>query len=128
MVSENIAGGSSPDFQSGDCRTSLLTDYPELMLTTEIGSKTSDLLAQQVGPASAAGPAASGSEAVLAPMEFSAGQQAVECPVGCDLVTFPIILSLFPSLFPSFCHFFHHFLFAAVWWWGFVCQLATKST
>ena len=41
---------------------------------------------------------------------------------------FPIILSLFPSLFPSFCHFFHHFLFAAVWWWGFVCQLATKST
>ena len=72
-----------PDFQGGDCRTSLLTDYPELMLTTEVGSKTSDLLAAQVGPA---GPASSASqtsnEAVLPPLEVGAGEEAVECPVG----------------------------------------------
>ena len=53
------------------------------MLTTEVGSKTSDLLAAQVGPA---GPASSASqtsnEAVLPPLEVGAGEEAVECPVG----------------------------------------------
>ena len=79
-----------PDFKAGDCRTSLLSDYPALMLTTEMSSqRTADLLAKQAGSSSSAaggGSAAlaldvTGSEAVLPQLDVGVGEEAVECPV-----------------------------------------------